>query len=193
MPYMKEITEAVFVQSIKGTSDVLEKCQPQVAFVGRSNVGKSSVINSLTNVKGLAVSSATPGRTRLINLFKINGKRYFVDLPGYGFARMPKKDAAKMQKMLLWYLVDSGIKPKYIVLIVDGSVGPTHLDQEMYRLLHENKHKVIVLANKWDKVKSSQKHKAMKNIKEALGTDAIIAYSSKTKEGREAMLGKVLS
>ena len=99
---MNIIKTAEFVKGVVGTDPILKEKIPQIAFVGRSNVGKSSVINALTGKKGLAISSSTPGRTLQLNFFLINEKAYFVDLPGYGYARASLKQAEKMRKMIMW-------------------------------------------------------------------------------------------
>ncbi|HFC36125.1 MAG TPA: ribosome biogenesis GTP-binding protein YsxC, partial [Candidatus Moranbacteria bacterium] len=118
-----QIKTAKFVKGIIGTDEILRDGKQQIAFVGRSNVGKSSVINSLVGIKKLAKSSATPGRTQEINFFLINDKVYFVDLPGYGFAKISKKQREKIRKMIIWYLSYAETKPCKVVLIIDAKVG----------------------------------------------------------------------
>ena len=118
------ITSASFVTGIIGTDPILKEKHPQIAFVGRSNVGKSSVINSLVMRKDLVKSSSMPGKTREINFFLINKAFYFVDLPGYGFARMGAKGAEKIRKLILWYLGSGEARVKLVVLIIDSVVKP---------------------------------------------------------------------
>ncbi|MEI7890389.1 MAG: ribosome biogenesis GTP-binding protein YihA/YsxC [bacterium] len=186
------IKSAEFVKGVVGTDQILGDGLPQIAFVGRSNVGKSSVINALTGKKGLAISSSTPGRTLQLNFFLINEKTYFVDLPGYGYARASLAQAEKMRKMIMWYLEHNQHKPAKVVLIVDGNVGPKKFDIEMMELLSENGYEVIILANKMDKVKASELVKKQRVIGELLDTKNIIYFSSKTKKGKEELLEKIL-
>lgn len=189
---MNIIKTAQFVKGVVGTDPILKEKIPQIAFVGRSNVGKSSVINALTGVKGLAISSSTPGRTLQLNFFLIDEKAYFVDLPGYGYARTSLKQAEKMRRMIMWYLEHNEFKPSKIVLIIDGLVGPKKFDIEMMELLRENGYEVIVLANKMDKVKASEMIKKKRAIIELLDTDNIVYFSSKTKLGKDELLAKIL-
>ncbi|EKE25789.1 MAG: hypothetical protein ACD_5C00034G0001 [uncultured bacterium] len=192
MRNMNIIKTAQFVKGVVGTDPILKEKIPQIAFVGRSNVGKSSVINALTGVKGLAISSSTPGRTLQLNFFLIDEKAYFVDLPGYGYARTSLKQAEKMRRMIMWYLEHNEFRPSKIVLIIDGLVGPKKFDVEMMELLAENGYEVIVLANKMDKVKASELIKKKRAITELLDTDNIVYFSSKTKLGKDELLAKIL-
>ncbi len=176
-----KISSAEFIKGIIGTNEILEDDRPQIAFMGRSNVGKSSVINSLVNRKDLVKSGSTPGKTRQINFFLINKKVYFVDLPGYGFMKASLKERAKSKKMLLWYLFRSQINFKKVILIIDAKIGITKFDQEMLDLLDQNESSVILVANKVDKLKKNQIDK-LSNI---------ILYSAKTHHGREELLDKI--
>ena len=145
---MKQIKTAEFTKGIAGSNSILDSDIPQIAFIGRSNVGKSSVINSITGRKSLVKSSATPGKTREINFFLINKDVYFVDLPGYGFARMSKTLSEKLRKLILWFFTSGEASPKLVVLIIDSRIGPTELDMEMLEVLKDSGHKVLVLANR---------------------------------------------
>jgi GTP-binding protein len=186
------ITSAQFVKGVIGSEGLPDDKLPQIAFVGRSNVGKSSLINSLTGKKELAVSSSTPGRTLQLNFFLINEKVYFVDLPGYGYSKISLKYAEKMRKMIMWYLEHNERRPEKVVLIIDGNVGPTKFDLEMMELLRENEYDVVVVANKSDKVKSSELIKKKRNITEKFDTENIFYYSTKTGKGKEELLQKLL-
>ena len=190
-----EIKEAQFIKGVIGSEGLPEDEKPQIAFVGRSNVGKSSLINSLTGRKGLAISSSTPGRTLQLNFFLINDEVYFVDLPGYGYAKTSLKQAEKMRRMIMWYLEDSKNRPQKVVLIIDAKIGPTKFDLEMMELLQENAYDVIVVANKADKVKSSEMFKQQKMIAEKIdsliGREKIVYYSTKTNQGKETLLEKI--
>jgi len=187
-----KITSAVFKRGIKGTNDILEDGVPQVAFIGRSNVGKSSLINSLTGVKDLARTSSTPGRTQELNVFMINKSVYFVDLPGYGFAKMTIQAWQKLNKLVYWYLFDSPYNPK-IVLIIDGEVGPTKDDLGMIKLLETHGRDIVVVANKIDKIKKSQMQNQLKKVGEQMVGHKVIAYSSKDKIGMGELSAELLS
>jgi GTP-binding protein len=190
---MKSIISAEFIKGVVGTDPILKEKIPQIAFVGRSNVGKSSVINALTGTKGLAISSSTPGRTLQLNFFLINNAVYLVDLPGYGYAKASLAQAEKMRKMIMWYLEHNEYKPTKVVLIIDGNVGPKKFDSEMMELLSENGYEIIVVANKMDKVKASELIKKQRVIMELLDSKDIIYFSSKTKKGKDELLEKILS
>lgn len=192
-----KISSAQFVKGVIGSEGMPDDKLPQIAFVGRSNVGKSSLINSLVGRKELAISSSTPGRTLQLNFFLINENIYFVDLPGYGYSKISLKHAEKMRKMIMWYLEYNKSKPKKVVLIIDGNVGPTKFDLEMMELLQENEHDVVVVANKIDKMKQSESVKKKRAIEEKLdllvGRENIVYYSAKTGKGREELLQKILA
>jgi len=185
------ITSAQFVRGVIGSEGMPTDGLPQIAFVGRSNVGKSSLINSLVGQKSLAISSSTPGRTLQLNFFLINENAYFVDLPGYGYSKISLKQAEKMRKMIMWYLEHNENKPQKVVLIIDGNVGATKFDMEMMDLLAENGHAVIVIANKMDKVKASELVKKQRAIVEKLDTENIVYYSTKNGKGKEELLEKI--
>jgi len=182
-----EIKSATFVKGIIGTDAILGDKYPQIAFVGRSNVGKSSVINSLVLSKGLVKSSSTPGKTKEINFFLINKENYFVDLPGYGFARMGVKGAEKIRKLILWYLGSGEAKVKLVVLIVDLGVKPMPHDKEMADILRAENINFVVVGNKVDRLNQHERAHNMKQLEAALGT-TILPYSARTKAGRENLL-----
>jgi GTP-binding protein len=173
-----KINSAKFVKGLQGTDPLLENGTPQVAFIGRSNVGKSSVINSVTGVKDLAITSSFPGRTTEINLFLINNSVYLVDLPGYGFARASHKGRERLHELIQWYLFDSPYVQKRIVLIIDAYVGPTQDDIDMLHVLEQAKKSVIILANKVDKMKRSELKAQLERIQAAVGTHTLLPYSS---------------
>ena len=186
-----EIKKEKFIKGITGTNPILKDEIPQVAFIGRSNVGKSSVINSLVRRKSLVKSSSTPGKTQQINLFLINNKIYFVDLPGYGFIKAPLKKKEKIRRMILWYLFHSDIKFKKIILIIDVRIGLDQFDLEILKALNEKDHPVIIVVNKTDKLKKNQLEKQLKSIQEKNNQNEIIPYSAKTKKGRQELLDKI--
>lgn len=185
---MQNIKSAEFVKGIVGTDPILNDIKPQIAFVGRSNVGKSSLINSLTGRKDLAISSSTPGRTLQLNYFLIDEKLYFVDLPGYGYSRTSLKQAEKMRKMIMWYFQYSGATPKKVVLVIDAKIGLSKFDQEMLELLRENAHPILIVANKIDKLTQSELAKQKKEIQLQANGAQVVYYSTKTKKGKEELL-----
>ncbi len=144
-----------FVSSASRASQLPESAV-EVAFVGRSNVGKSSLINALANQKQLARVSNTPGRTQLINLFSLATGGTLVDLPGYGYAKVPSKIRRDWPEMIEGYLLDRETLAMVFIL-VDGEIGPTPLDTQMLEWLRENQVPHTVVATKWDKVKSSKR------------------------------------
>ena len=187
-----KITSAKFVKGVVAKDPVLEDGKPQVAFIGRSNVGKSTLINSLTNQRGLARTSSFPGRTQEINLFLINENFYLVDLPGYGFARNSAGGRERIQELINSYLFRSHYKQKLIVLIIDANVGPTEGDLDMLHALVAHKKNVIVIANKIDKIKKSEYVKHMRKIESSIGGHTIIPYSSKSKIGIKEVSKEIL-
>lgn len=186
------IFSSKFIKGTIGEDNIFFDNKNQVAFIGRSNVGKSSVINTLVNKKNLAKSSSLPGKTREINFFLINEKFYFVDLPGYGYAKMPPKVADKLRKRIIWYFSESGVKPSHVVFIIDSRIGITAIDKEMLEILENENHNVIVIANKSDKLSQSEFVKNIKKIENDLKSykciKNIILFSAKTKKGKEEVL-----
>jgi len=187
-----EIKSARFVKGINGTDEILEDGIPQIAFIGRSNSGKSSVINSLTGIKKLAITSSFPGRTQSINIFLINDSLYFVDLPGYGYAKVPSKIKKKLHSMVNWYFFDSGNVQSKIILIIDANVGMTKDDIEMLYTLKSHEKEVIIVANKIDKIKKSEYEEKFKKIIELAGFYKVIPYSAKEKKGVEELLESLI-
>ena len=185
-----DITSASFVTGIIGTDPILKEKLHNVAFVGRSNVGKSSVINSLVMRKDLVKSSSMPGKTREINFFLINKKFYFVDLPGYGFARMGAKGAEKIRKLILWYLGSGEAHVNFVVLIVDSVVKPMAYDREMADILRAENIPFVVVANKMDRLNQTERSHNMKAIESQLGATAL-PYSARTHNGREELLKEI--
>ena len=163
---------------------------PEVAFVGRSNVGKSSIINSLTNRKKLAKVSSTPGKTRLVNFFLINNDFYLVDLPGYGYAKVSKAEKDSWGKTLEMYLTGRE-QLKRIVLLVDSRHKPTSDDVMMYEWAKHFGYDVVVVATKSDKLKNSEFKKNEKIIRETLkltDDDKLYFFSSLNKRGIENLI-----
>ena len=179
-----------FIRGIKGTNPILEDTKKQIVFVGRSNVGKSSVINTLVGEK-IARSSSTPGKTREINFFLVNKKKYFVDLPGYGYARISEKHREKLRKHILWYLFESEAPIEKIVLIVDAQVGLKPFDEEVLETLSERSMEGVIVANKSDKL-TQKKRYAMESSFRDLGIlDHVIWMSAKTGKGKQELWEEV--
>lgn len=186
------IISAQFVKGILGSDPALENNFPQVAFVGRSNAGKSSLINSLVKQKNLARTSNTPGRTQQINLFLINDNCYFLDLPGYGYAKASKNRQAELGSLIRAYLFVAKYEKQKIVQVIDAAVGPTELDLEILRLLEEHEKDILIVANKFDKVKKTAQKKQLETIQKKVGKHKIVAYSSKENIGRSELLHEIL-
>lgn len=169
------------------TSKVPENLLPEIAFAGKSNVGKSSLINALMNRKSLARTSSQPGKTQTINFYKINNDMYLVDLPGYGFAKVPESEKAKWGKIIERYLHRSK-QLKAVFLLVDIRHKPSANDQTMYEWIVHQGYRPIIIATKLDKLKRSQVQKCVKEVREGLGLkadDMLIPFSAETKQGRE--------
>ena len=176
------------MKGVIGTEGLPEPKWPTVAFFGRSNVGKSSVINSLVRHKGLARSSTKQGRTTEINYFLVNDVWYFADLPGYGYAKLPPKKREKIEKYLSWYAGTEEINLRWAVIIVDAEVGVKESDRETFRLLREYGRNILIVANKADK---GRRNDIAKNLRAFIGDFPgcpIVRYSAKTGEGRTELL-----
>lgn len=179
------ITSAKFERGITGTDEILYNGVPQIAFVGRSNVGKSSVINSLVGEDDLARAGKKPGKTTEINFFRINNAVYFVDLPGYGYAHLAPKQKEKIRKQMLWYLRESEAKPKCVAIVMDCRVGVMEFDHQMVQILREAGHPYVVIANKIDKLNQREVTQALASLKAQLGEVEIVPYSASTKDKKQ--------
>lgn len=169
------------------TSRLPENTKPEVAFSGKSNVGKSSLINGLLNRKSLARTSSQPGKTQTINFYNVNKELYLVDLPGYGYAKVAQEIKAKWGRMIENYLHGSK-QLKAVFLLIDIRHEPSANDREMYNWIIHQGYEPIIIATKLDKIKRSQVQKQLKLLQESLkpvsGT-RIIPFSAETKQGRE--------
>ena len=181
------IKQAV-LETVCGITSVLPKNDlPEIAFLGKSNVGKSSLINTLMQRKSLARTSQAPGKTQTINYYKVNDSLYFVDLPGYGYAKVSQELRQKWGKMIERYITTSPTL-KLICLLVDIRHEPTENDRLMYDWIKYHGYKVLLILTKADKLKRSVLNKHIKMIEKALKVadeDMIVAFSSETKQGRE--------
>lgn len=184
------ITSAEFLKSAFKEVDWPRDPSPEVAFLGRSNVGKSSLINSLLGVRGLARASSTPGRTQSVNFFLINRQFRFVDLPGYGYARASKALKAEWSKAAEEYLA----KREQLVLsihIVDSRHEPSKQDLQLHEwLVHHDKPHLIV-ATKSDKLSNNELHRNINRVEKAFGNDQVLIYSAPKKRGREQLWGAI--
>jgi len=179
------MNNAIFVKGIVSIDDAVPFDLPHIAVIGRSNVGKSSTINALTGVKGLAKTSAFPGRTQQINIFAIKkpAPYYLIDLPGYGYAKLSKQQRATLQDLINAYLFNIPVEQAIIFLIIDAYVGATESDLEILAALEKHHKHVIVLANKIDKIKNNDYNKQIASIQQQIGNCAVIPYSADKKKG----------
>lgn len=182
------IIKSVDLETVCGvTSRLPENTLPEFAFAGKSNVGKSSLINALMNRKSYARTSSQPGKTQTINFYNINQALYYVDLPGYGYAKVSLEAKAKWGKMIEQYLQKSPML-KLVFLLVDIRHEPSANDKMMYDWVVSNGYHPVIIATKLDKLKRSQVPKAVKTIRTGLGMekeDILIPFSAETKQGRE--------
>ncbi len=179
------IIKSADLETVVGvTSKLPENLLPEFAFAGRSNVGKSSLINKLVNRKALARTSSQPGKTQTINFFLLNGEFYFVDLPGYGYAKVSKELQAKWGKMIERYLMRSR-QLRMIFLLVDIRHEPSAGDKQMYEWVKSNEIPAVIIATKADKINRSQLNKQLAMIRKELGgaKEPIIPFSKETGQG----------
>ena len=179
-----KITSAEFVRSAFERKQWPTDGLPEISFLGRSNVGKSSLLNSLLQRKGLARTSNTPGRTQSINFFLINEAFYFVDLPGYGFAKVSKSMRAGWGKMAEEYLSDRD-ELVLSIQLVDSRHAPSKLDLQLHEWLRFNDKNHIVVATKSDKSSANELNKQMRLIEQQMEPSKVLAYSSQTGKGRD--------
>lgn len=171
------------------TSTLPENHLPEVAFAGKSNVGKSSLINALMNRKSLARTSGQPGKTQTINFYNINDQIYLVDLPGYGYAKTARKERELWGEMIERYLHTSEVL-RAVFLLVDIRHAPSENDRQMFDWMKYMGFDPVVIATKLDKIKRSQIDRQIKAIREGLGADSetiIVPFSAQTKQGRETI------
>lgn len=182
------IIKTVELETVCGiTSKLPENIKPEFAFAGKSNVGKSSLINALMNRKSYARISSSPGKTQTINFYNINDALYYVDLPGYGYAKVAVEVKAKWGKMIENYLHKSPML-KCVFLLIDIRHEPSDNDKTMYDWIVNNGYQPVIIATKLDKLKRSQVAKALKVVRTGLGIGAdvtVIPFSAETKQGRE--------
>ena len=182
-----KITSAQFIKGIRGTDPILEDGVPQIAFVGRSNVGKSSIVSALIDKKAKVKISDRPGKTTEINFFKVNESFYFVDLPGYGYARLSPDEREKLRKLIAWYLGASNAKPEVVLVILDAKAGLTDFDRQMIDILNENEHPHFVVLNKVDKLSQKELGEQLREIRTVVDEDQIVLSSTVAPGGMDAL------
>lgn len=185
-----KITSAEFIKSAFNRDHWIDDRRAEIAFLGRSNVGKSSLINSLLQRKGLARTSNTPGRTQSINYFLINDAFYFVDLPGYGYAKVSKSMRSDWGTMAEEYLSERE-QLVLCVQLIDSRHEPTRLDLQLNEWLNFNGKPHIAVATKSDKLTANQLTKQLKLIRMALKFSEVIPYSAETGKGRDDVWGQL--
>ena len=182
------IIKSVNLETVCGITSVLpDNAFIEIAFAGKSNVGKSSLINALMNRKSLARTSAQPGKTQTINYYNINNEIYFVDLPGYGYAKVTRETQEKWGLMIERYL-QSSKQLKAVFLLIDIRHDPSENDRAMYQWILHNGYNPIIIATKLDKINRSQVQKHVKMLKEGLNVEKgtlILPFSATTKQGKE--------
>jgi len=181
-----KVATTEFLKSAFKEDDWPRDLKPEIAFLGRSNVGKSSLINSLLSVRGLARTSSTPGRTQSLNFFLINDQFKFVDFPGFGYARVPREIKSSWGEMATGYLA----KRRQLVLsihIVDSRHEPTKQDLQLHEWLEESNKPRLVVATKSDKLSNNELKKNLELIAHVLNDDSVMAYSAKSGRGRDGI------
>lgn len=188
-----KVESAEFIRSAVGEIDYLRDGRPEAAFVGRSNVGKSSLLNKLLRKEGLARTSSTPGRTQAVNYFLVNRRFYFVDLPGYGYAKAGKEDRREWAARVDGYL-RMALPRTLVVLLVDGNVGATPLDVQAYEYLAGFGADVVVAATKMDKQSRGRWPVALREIRKTLGLEErvpVIPVSARSGDGIKELWGAI--
>jgi GTP-binding protein len=185
-----KISSARFVKSATRPAEFPRDQKPEIAFCGRSNIGKSSLLNTLTDTQGLARTSSSPGRTQTINFFLINDRTYFVDLPGYGYAKVSKAVKENWGAMIEDYL-RHGEQLKLALLLVDSRMPPTVSDTTMKQWLDHYRIPNAVVLTKTDKISRNQLNQALRTSAETLNTKEIIPFSAVTGSGKDAILTRI--
>lgn len=182
------IIKSINLETVCGiTSTLPDNDKPEAAFAGKSNVGKSSLINTLMNRKSYARISATPGKTQTINFYNINEELYLVDLPGYGYAKVSETEKERWGKMIERYLNNSS-QLKAVFLLIDVRHAPSANDKMMYDWIVAQGYEPVIIATKLDKIKRSQIQKQLKLLREGLEVlpdTVMIPFSAETKQGRD--------
>lgn len=180
------IVSAEFVKGVVGEDSIMYDGTPHIAFIGRSNVGKSSTLNALLERKKLVKTGNTPGKTREINFFRITADNtalsYFVDLPGYGYAKLSKTERQSLHNLIEWYITHPEADTALICLIIDAKVGLTDIDKEFIAMMKESNKDFIIAVNKIDKINQKAQHQLNQALIKELPTEKIFYYSAATKK-----------
>lgn len=186
-----KITSVKFIKGLVSDDPIMDDGIPQIAFIGRSNVGKSSLINALTK-SSISRTSSTPGRTAEINFFLINNSIYFVDLPGYGYAKVSFAEKDKLTSLISSYLFNTVYTQKKVVLIIDINVGMTDKDILMFEDLKSHGKDIVVVLSKVDKINQKDFHKKIKEIETLTGDIPLFQISSKNGTGIDDLIDNLL-
>jgi GTP-binding protein len=194
-----KILETQFIQGVVGETEIMYDGTPHVAFIGRSNVGKSSTLNAITGKRRLVKVGQTPGKTKEINFFEarvVDGEKegllYLVDLPGYGYAKLSKSKRKELSGLINWYLTHPQADTALVCLIIDAKVGLTDLDREMIELLQASQKHFIVAVNKVDKLNQKTRHKLSEELKRDLGDVSYVFYSATSRKHVDLLIDTVL-
>ena len=185
-----KVRSARFIKSVQKPADFPRDRLDEVAFIGRSNVGKSRLLNALAGIKGMARISRSPGRTQTINFFSINERLYFVDLPGYGYAKVPKRVQSGWRAMVEGYL-QGRPQLKLVLVLVDCRIPPTPNDLQMMEWLDHYEIKKAVILTKSDKLSRNQLVRSVKQAGETLGTDELIPFSAVSGLGKASIWSRI--
>lgn len=195
-----KVLNAQFIQGVVGETAVLYDGTPHIAFIGRSNVGKSSTLNTITGQRKLVKVGQTPGKTKEINFFRAHisdgtssGEVYLVDLPGYGYAKISKERRNELKRLINWYLTHPQADTKLICLIIDAKVGLTDLDYEVIEMLRQAHKRFIVAVNKVDKLNQKSRHKLTQELSQQLNTIPYVFYSASTKKHVDQLISAIFS
>ena len=189
-----KVQKAEFVLSAASAEQFRRDGRPEIAFVGRSNVGKSSLMNRLLGRKGLAKTSSRPGRTQMVNYFLVNGKIYFVDLPGYGFAKASRSARERWARLMDQYFRREASGPVLLVQLVDGKVGATALDIQAAEYFEDLGHDPLVVGTKMDKVPRSRRVRSLRAINRDLNLpddDGVLPVSAASGEGVQQLWKRI--
>jgi GTP-binding protein len=187
------IKSAKFIKGIKGDEEIRHEGVPEIAFIGRSNVGKSSVINSLLNARELARTGSKQGKTRELNFFLINDKYYFVDLPGYGFAEGSLTDREVIRKMTIAYFTEANTGLHKVAVVLDAKVGITNHDRDMLEILDDHNHSALLILNKSDKLNQKELAQAVRAIKNEFPEIEVLPYSATLNKGAGFVLDRLVA
>lgn len=186
------VKSAIYLKALLPGAPLPDDSKPIVAFLGRSNVGKSSFINAITEQKNLCRSGSTPGVTQKVNLFLINNRLIFADLPGYGYAKVSRGERKKLQSMIFWFLEHRQINLQQVFLLIDGRLGTTEQDEEIISFLLGRNLRLVLILSKSDKLTHSEKLNRIRTIKESFPNLDIIAVSAQKGDGLKEVRQKII-